>query len=53
MKGRKIIFAVLAWIEALLGFRPQQFGVTLSSTYPRMSFCDFKGNCTVIAKDRI
>lgn len=53
MKGRKIVFAVLAWIKTLSGFRPQLFEVTLSSSYPSTSFCDFKGNCTVIAKDRI
>lgn len=53
MKGTKIMFAVLAWIETLLGFRPQLFGFTLSSTYPRTSLCDFKGNCTMIAKDSI
>lgn len=52
MKARKV-FTLLAWIETLLGLRPQLFGVTLSSAYPTMSLCDLKGNCTMIAKDRI
>lgn len=45
------MFGLLALIGTLSGFKPQL--LTLSSSYPSTGLCDFKGNFTVIAKDRI